>query len=58
MSMMQRGLLGLVAWLVAGFIFTEGVVLTMNVWVLHETQRHEQISSAYNQSPSTTLNRD
>jgi len=46
MSIMQRGFLGLVAWLLLGLVFTELTVLTMNAWVLHEAQLHEQTSVA------------
>jgi len=46
MSIMQRGFLGLVAWLLLGFAFTELTALTLNAWVMHEAQRHEQTSIA------------
>jgi hypothetical protein len=46
MTMLQKGFLSLVAWLIVGFVFTELTVLALNAWVRHETQRHEQISIA------------
>jgi hypothetical protein len=46
MSIMLRGFLGLVAWLLLGFVFTEVTVLALNAWVMHEAQRHEQTSIA------------
>jgi hypothetical protein len=46
MSIMQRGFLGLVAWLMLGFVFTELTVLALDAWVGHETQLHEQTSVA------------
>jgi len=46
MSIMQRGFLGLVAWLLLGFVFTELTVLALNAWVMHEAQRREQTSIA------------
>ena len=46
MTVLQKGFLSLVAWLMVGFVFTELTVLALNAWVMHETQRHEQISIA------------
>ncbi len=46
MTILQKGVLSLIAWLMVGFVFTEMTVLALNAWVRHETQRHEQISIA------------
>lgn len=44
--MLPRILLSLVAWLVLGFAFTEMTVLTVNAWVVHQSQRHDHVSMA------------
>ena len=35
MSVISKGFLGLLFWLVAGFGFTELTVLILNAWILH-----------------------
>lgn len=46
MTMLQKGFLILVAWLMLGFVFTEMTNLALNAWVRHETQHHERISAS------------
>jgi hypothetical protein len=38
MSVMSRGVLGLLFWLFVGFGFTEMTVLALNAWVVHGHQ--------------------
>ena len=36
MSVMAKGFLGLLFWLIVGFAFTEVTVLLLNAWIFHE----------------------
>jgi hypothetical protein len=35
MSVITKGFLGLLFWLVVGFAFTEVIVLMLNAWIFH-----------------------
>jgi hypothetical protein len=40
MSVITKGFLGLLAWLIVGFGVTEVTVLVLNAWIFHE--KHSQ----------------
>jgi hypothetical protein len=41
MNTIVKGLMGLVFWLLVGFGLTEATVLSLNAWLLHESQKHQ-----------------
>ena len=52
MSVITRGFLGLLFWLIVGFGFTETTVLLLNAWISHERQSQPADSVASIDAPT------
>ena len=51
MSVITKGFLALLFWLIVGFGFTEATVLMLNAWIFHE-QRSQSIDSVASIAPT------